>query len=137
MQLFLRGVVLPFRKGKALERGIENITPTRVRLPVAVDDAVFPLAHLPSDAPVKQGEELCRMDDMAVISTVCGTVEGTVMMHHPLYGPLQCADILPGGTEEVQLPIPTEEELTPDAIIEIARAAAIYDELDGIPLYVK
>lgn len=137
MQLFLRGVALPFRKGKALERGIETVAPLRVRLPVATDDSTFPLAHLPADAPVQAGEEMCRMDDMPVVSTVCGTVEGTVMMHHPIYGPLQCADIQPDGTDEVLLPIRAEEELTPDTIIEIAREAAIYDELDGIPLWEK
>ena len=137
VQLFLRGIVLPFRKGKALERGIEDVTPATVRLPVAIDDTVFPLAQLPHNAPVKQGEELCRMDDMPVVSTVCGTVDGTVMIHHPFYGPFQCADIRCDGSEEVQLPIREEEELTPDTIIEIAREAAVYDELDGIPLWEK
>lgn len=137
VQLFLRGIVLPFRKGKALERGIEDVTPASVRLPVATDDTVFPLAQLPPDAPIRCGEELCRMDDMPVLSSVCGKVEGTLMIHHPLYGPLQCADILCDGTEEVPLPIVTEEELTPDAIIELAREAAVYDELDGIPLWEK
>lgn len=136
MQLFLRGIVLPFRKGKALERGIEEVNPVRVRIPIATDDTVFPLAHLPSDAPVKRGEELCRMDDMAVLSPVCGTVDGTLMIHHPLYGALQCADVVADGTDEVTLKI-TDEELTPDTIIEIARDAAIYDELDGIPLWEK
>lgn len=136
MQLFLRGVVLPFRKGKALQRGIEEVNPVRVRIPVATDDTVFPLAHLPSDAPVKQGEELCYMDDMPVLSTICGTVEGTLMIHHPLYGTLQCADILSDGTDVEPFTL-TEEELTPDSIIAIARQAAIYDELDGIPLWEK
>lgn len=137
MPLFLRGVVLPFQKGKALERGIEEITPDTVRLPIATDDSVFPLAELPPDAPVVCGGELCRMDGMPVISTVCGTIEGTLMIHHPLYGPLQCADILAKGIAEETLPIVPEEELTPDRIIEIAREAAVYDELDGIPLWEK
>ncbi len=119
-----------------MERGIEKVNPVGVRVPIATDDTVFPLAHLPSDAPVKQGEELCRMDDMPVLSTVCGTVEGTLMIHHPLYGALQCADILCDGTTEMPLTL-TDEELTPDSIIAIAREAAIYDELDGIPLWEK
>ena len=137
MPLFLRGVVLAFQKGKALERGIEELTPDSVRLPVATDDKVFPLADLAPDAPVMQGEELCQLDDMPVISTVCGTVEGTLMIHHPLYGPLQCADVQVNGSEVLHLPVTKEEELTPDAIIEIARQAAVYDELDGIPLWEK
>ncbi len=137
MQLFLRGVVLPFRKGKALERGIEELNPASVRLPVAANDKVFPLAQLPPNAPIRSGEELCRMDDMPVVSPVCGTVEGTLMIHHPLYGPLQCADIRADGDKEILLPILKDEELTPDTIIEIAREAAVYDELDGIPLWEK
>ena len=137
MQLFLRGIVLPFQKGKALERGIEELTPDSVRLPVATDDSTFPLAELPPDAPVGQGEELCRLDGMPVVSTIGGTVEGTLMLHHPLYGPLQCADVQAGDSTVSLLPIPTAEELTPDAIIEIAREAAVYDELDGIPLWEK
>ena len=137
MQLFLRGIVLPFQKGKALERGIETLAPDSVRLPVAADDSVFPLAHLAPDAPVAQGEELCRMDDMPVVSTISGTVEGTLMIHHPLYGPLQCADVSAADSAESRISTPTEDELTPDAIIEIAREAAVYDELDGIPLWEK
>ena len=137
MQLFLRGIVLPFQKGKALERGIEDLTPTSVRLPVAADDSVFPLADMAPDAPVAEGQELCQLQGMPVISTVCGTVDGTLMIHHPLYGALQCADVLVDGSNEERLPVLSEEELTPDAIIEVARQAAIYDELDGIPLWEK
>lgn len=137
MQLFLRGIVLPFQKGKALERGIEALTPARVRVPVATDDSVFPLSHLPADAPVKQGEALCELDGMPALSSVCGTVDGTVMIHHPLYGPLQCADVAADGSDEMHLPLTATEDLTPEAIIDIARAAAIYDELDGVPLWEK
>ena len=137
MQLFLRGIVLPFQKGKALERGIEALTPSAVRIPVATDDSVFPLATLPPDAPVVQGQELCQLEGMPVVSPVCGTVDGTLMIHHPLYGPLQCADILADGTADHRLPLLSEEEMTPDAIIEVARQAAVYDELDGIPLWEK
>lgn len=137
MQLFLRGIVLPFQKGKALERGIEDLTPDRVRLPVAADDSVFPLADMAPDAPVAEGQELCQLQGMPAVSTVCGTVDGTLMIHHPLYGALQCADVVVNGTVEERLPIRSEEELTPDTIIEIARQAAVYDELDGIPLWEK
>ena len=137
MQLFLRGIVLPFQKGKVLERGIENLTPDSVRLPVSADDSTFPLADLAPNAPVKQGETLCYLDDMPVVSTVSGIVEGTLMIHHPLYGPLQCADVQADGSAEALLPLPQEDQLTPDDIIAIARDAAVYDELDGIPLWEK
>lgn len=137
MQLFLRGIVLPFRKGKAIERGIEDLTPDSVRLPVGTEEAVFPLSSLPAHAPVQWGQELCRMDGTPVVSPVSGTIDGTVMIHHPLYGALQCVDLLVSGNSRQHLPLVQEEELTPDAIIEIAREAAVYDELDGIPLWEK
>lgn len=137
MQLFLQGIVLPFQKGKALERGIEALTPPCVRVPVATDDSTFPLAALPPNAPVAQGQELCVLDNMPVVSPVSGTIDGTVMIHHPLYGPLQCADVLPAGDHVERLPILPAEALTPEAIIEVARQAAVYDELDGTPLWEK
>ena len=52
MPLFPRGVVLPFQKGKALERGIETLEVTSVRQPLCPAHAENPIAHLPADAPV-------------------------------------------------------------------------------------
>jgi len=137
MQLFLPGIVLPFQKGKALERGVEDLPVTRVRVPLGPGDADSPIAHLPADAPVACGGELCRDEDFPIVSTVAGTIEGTVVINHPVYGSLQCADILAAGEEEQRLPVLPEEELTPAIILQIAREAAIYDELDGIPLWEK
>ncbi|MBQ4332710.1 MAG: 4Fe-4S dicluster domain-containing protein [Clostridia bacterium] len=137
MPLFQRGVVLPFQKGKALERGIESLDVTGVRLPLAAGDMDSPISHLAADTPVACGQELCRMDDTPVVSTVSGTLEGTVAIHHPLYGSLLCADIRADGDAEDRLPVLPEDELTADVILQIARDAAIYDELDGIPLWEK
>ena len=137
MQLFLPGVVLPFQKGKALERGIEDLPVPQVRVPLASGNADSPIAHLPADVPVACGGELCRDGDFPVISTVSGAIEGTVVIQHPVYGSLQCADILAAGEEELRLPVLPEEELTPEVILRIAREAAIYDELDGVPLWEK
>ncbi len=137
MQLFLRGIVLPFQKGKTLERGIEEMTPGQVRLPLAGGDAASPIAHLAADTPLVAGQELCRNDGMPVVAPIPGTIEGTVVTNHPLYGPLLCADIQAAGEGEERLPVLPEEELTPQAILAIAREAAIYDELDGIPLWEK
>lgn len=137
MQLFLPGVVLPFQKGKALERGIEDLPVAQVRVPLGPGDAESPIAHLAEDTPVACGGELCRDDDFPIVSTVSGVIEGTVVIHHPVYGSLQCADILAAGEEEQRLSVMAEEELTPAAILEIAREAAIYDELDGVPLWEK
>lgn len=137
MQLFLPGVVLPFQKGKALERGVEDLSVSQVRVPLAPVDADSPIAHLPADVPVACGSELCRDEEFPIVSPVAGAIEGTVVIHHPVYGSLQCADILAGGEEEERLPVLPEEELTPETIMHIAREAAIYDELDGIPLWEK
>ncbi len=138
MQLFLRGIVLPFQKGKALERGIEELPDkSGVRIPIAKGDSASPIADLPEDAPLTCGEELCRAADFPILSTISGTLEGTVVMNHPLYGSLLCADVLPEGDREERLPVIPEEELTPDSILDIARQAAIHDDLDGSPLYQK
>lgn len=137
MQLFLPGIVLPFQKGKALERGVEDLSVARVRVPLGPADADSPIAHLPADTPVACGGELCRDEDFPIVSTVSGIIEGTVVIHHPVYGALQCADIETAGEEEQRLPVLPEEELTPEVILQIAREAAIYDELDGIPLWEK
>lgn len=139
MQLFNRGVVLPFQKGKALEHGIEPLTPTEVRIPVAPGDEVSPIAHLPADAPVTRGDELCRVSYTPAVATVTGILEGTMAIHHPLYGSLLCANIRTEGDGESEtcLPVLAEEELTPEIIVNIARDAGIYDELDGVPLWEK
>ena len=137
MQLFNPGVVLPFQKGKALEHGIEPLVPTEVRVPLALGDQPSPIAHLPADAPVTCGDELCRIQYTPAVSSVTGVIEGTMVINHPLYGSLLCADINTTGEGETCLPVLAEEELTPKAILEIAKEAAIYDELDGIPLWEK
>ena len=138
MPFFLRGIVLPFQKGKTLGRGIEEMTPREVRVPLAPADAVNPIGHLDADTPVPCGESLCRNDDTPVVSPISGTIEGTVVTNHPLYGSLLCADINASASEEeVRLPVVPEEELTPEMILDIAKEAAIYDELDGVPLWEK
>ncbi len=137
MPLFNRGVVLPFQKGKALEHRIEVLNPTEVRVPVAPGDEASPIAHLPADAPVTCGDELCRIAYTPAIATVSGVLEGTMVVNHPLYGSLLCADIRAEGEGETCLPVVSEEELTPEAIVNIARDAGVYDELDGVPLWEK
>ena len=136
MQLFLPGVVLPFQKGKIPEQ-IEDLTVSQVRIPVASTHADSPIAHLPADLPIACGGALCHDEEFPIVSTISGTIEGSVVTHHPVYGPLQCVDILAAGEEEERLPVVPEEELTPEIILQIARDAAIYDELDGIPLWEK
>lgn len=138
MQFFLRGVVLPFQKGKALERGIEELSVSRVRVPLASADGEYPQLTLPEDGTVACGDALCCTDGTPVYATVAGQVEGSVVIQHPLYGSLLCADIAAeGDNTAAPLPVIPEDELTPEAILNIAREAAIYDELDGVPLWEK
>ena len=136
MQLFLPGVVLPFQKGKIPEQ-IEDLTVAQVRVPVGSADEENPIPHLQDDQPIACGGELCRDDGFPIISGISGTIEGAVVINHPVYGALQCVDVLAAGEDEERLPVIPEEELTPEQILEIAREAAIYDELDGIPLWEK
>lgn len=136
MQLFLPGVVLPFQKGKIPEQ-IEDLPVAQVRVPVGSANEMNPIHHLQDDQPVACGGELCRDGDFPIISSVSGAIEGTVVINHPVYGTLQCVDVLAAGEEEERLPVVPEEELTPELILQIAREAAIYDELDGIPLWEK
>ena len=138
MQLFLRGVVLPFQKGKALEHGIEELPVSGVRVPLAPAGGEQPQLTLSDDGAVTCGDTLCCTDDTPVFATVTGQVEGSVVIQHPLYGSLLCADITAAGDGVADpLPVIPEEELTPEIILNIAREAAIYDELDGVPLWEK
>ena len=135
MQLFPRGVVLPFQKGKTLMRGIEELpAPCAVRFPVAMAEAESPIAHLAEDTPLAMGQELCRQNELPIRSPISGTLEGSVVLNHPLFGDLLCVDIQPDGETEERLPVVPEEELTPETILDIAREATVYDELDGSPL---
>lgn len=138
MQFFKQGVPLPFQKGKTLERGVEELTVTQVRLPVASGAADAAMPELTATA-VTTGNELCRNDGTPAVAPITGTIEGAVLIDHPLYGPLRCVDITAADRqeEEDRLPIPAEEDLTPEIILHIAQDAAIYDELDGIPLWEK
>lgn len=138
MQLFLRGIVLPFQKGQAVGTGIEDLTVSRpVRIPLAAGGEEHPLTAVGDNHPLAQGEELCRADDLPVLSTVAGTLSGTVMLQHTLYGELLCAEVQPEGVAVHTIPTLTDEEATPAAILKAAQDAAIYDELDGMPLAEK
>lgn len=139
MQLFLRGVVLPFQKGNAWKKKIEHIQPaTPVRIPIAGPEDASPTIAGADGSPLSAGQTLCQPEGkLPVLSSVSGQVDGTVVVNHPLYGQMLCAEIRPTTGEEALLPVLPETELTPDKIIELAVAAGIYDELDGTPLAKK
>ena len=143
MKLFLRGVVLPFQKGDAINNPIENFQPTeplRIPLKRAKEAIGADRLSLPENAPLAEGALLCAPaeQDTPVLATVAGRLDGTVVLNHPQYGELLCAELRPGeeSTPEKLEFIP-KNELRPDSIIAIARQAGIYDELDGVPLWEK
>lgn len=141
MGIFLRGTVLPFQKGDAPLNKIEDykaIGPVRIPLVRPDIDASVPTLSFDDDAPVLAGSVLYQEEnELPMLATVAGNIAGTVVLQHPQYGKLLCAELIPTEGETESLPAPLPEELTSEDILRIARDAAIYDELDGIPLVEK
>lgn len=92
---------------------------------------------------VKEGDHVLRYTALsapqtaaAVRSPISGKVSEIKKMDHPLLGEVICAVIEPdpfGKSERIS----PKSGLTDDEIIEIAQAAGIIDEYDGIPLSKK
>lgn len=141
MDLFPKGVVLPFQKGTAPRHKIDDFkATTAVRVPLTRLGVDTPVPALPfeEDAPIALGSVLySEENDVPVLAPIAGTFAGTVVLQHPQYGKLLCAEIIPGEGSEETLPVRAAEELTAEEILCIARDAAIYDELDGVPLAEK
>ncbi len=141
MTIFPRGIVLPFQKGTAPHQPIGELQPAQpVRIPLLrPSEERIPTVSLAENAPVAAGEVLYLENEQETpaLAGVAGTVSGTVVLNHPQYGELLCAELHPTGTATEALPVLPEAELTADAVIRIARQAAIYDELDGVPLWEK
>lgn len=89
---------------------------------------------------VFQGDRLTPPEEEHLLpmrSPVEGVFEGVRELSHPLYGVLSCAvirpAIMPSPQPEAEQPVSP----TPDQVITAAKAAAIIDELDGVPLFRK
>ncbi len=142
MGLFDQGVVLPFQKGNAPFHNINDFkTTAAVRVPLVrlgIDTPV-PSLSFEEDAPIARGSILyCEENELPVLAPIAGRFGGTVVLQHPQYGKLLCAELLPTNDgEEETLAVLPDEELTADEILRIAQDAAIYDELDGVPLAEK
>ncbi len=142
MQPFVPGIVLPFQKGIAVKKSIvtfQPIEPVRIPLLRMQDDQQVDI-RLQEDEPCAIGQVLHQENEQEVpaLSSVCGTVSGTVAIEHPQYGSLLCAELHPSGRDKRQnIALPETDKLSPDDILRIAKEAAIYDELDGVPLYEK
>ena len=141
MDLFPKGVVRPFQKGSAPRHNIEDFKATAaVRVPLTRLGIDTPVPTLPfeEDAPITRGSVLYyEENELPVLAPIAGKFGGTVVLQHPQYGKLLCAEIIPDEGDEELLPVRTAEELPADEILRIAQDAAIYDELDGIPLAEK
>lgn len=141
MDLFPKGVVLPFQKGAAPRHKIDDFKATvAVRVPLVRLDIDTPVPTLPfdEDAPIALGSILYREEnELPALAPIAGRFGGTVVLQHPQYGKLLCAEIIPDEGGEETLPVRTAEKLTAEEILRIAQDAAIYDELDGIPLAEK
>ena len=142
MQPFVPGIVLPFQKGVAVKKSIVTFQPIEpVRIPLMrIQDGLQPDIRLQEDEPCVIGQVLYQENEQEVpaLSSICGTVSGTVAIEHPQYGALLCAELHPTGRDKQQdIPLPDTDNLSPDDILRIAKDAAIYDELDGVPLYEK
>ncbi len=144
MTIFQRGIALPFNKGDAAQQPIESYTVTgTVRVPLAQLDTDMPVPTLSFDenTQFKAGNVICHADgELPVLAPIDASFGGTVVLQHPQYGKLLCAELIPVepvADDEDRLPTHNTDSLTADDIIAIARNAAIYDELDGIPLAEK
>lgn len=142
MNLFPEGVVLPFRKGAAPLGKIEDFrVQEAVRVPLVRLGIDTPVPDLPfeEDAPITRGSVLYSEEgELPVLAPIAGSFGGTVVLQHPQYGKLLCAELIPAESgEEETLTVRPAEELTAEDILRIAHEAAIYDELDGIPLAEK
>ncbi len=139
MGIFQSGVVLPFHKGDAPQNAIEELTATGiVRVPLIRLDVNTPVPTLDfeENAPIAAGSVLYREDgELPVLAPIAATFGGTVVVQHPQYGKLLCAELIPtdAGLEKM-LTVQDADNLTDEEILTIARDAAIYDEIDGVPL---
>ncbi len=139
MPLFLRGIVLPFQKGKAVKRPIDQLLPQhplRIPLASATEDDLPQPAGTDGSQLIK-GQPLCYNKNTPILTPVCGVLSGTVVLQHPIAGEVLCAEIQPEGLGEDTMEVVPFKDLTPQQIIDTAEKAAIYDELDGQPLATK
>ncbi len=141
MKLFLPGMVLPFQKGDAAKRPPEAFIPSeplRIPLTMTPDAEAAPTLLAETGDRVPAGAVLLQSEkELPAIANCAGRLEGTLVLNHPQYGEMLCAELYPEGDERELLPVTPAGEISADTILEAARDAAIYDELDGACLIDK
>lgn len=137
-----KGIRLVFQKSPAIDKPTAEWSDvSRVVLPYTyfsesdANPAVFLYDTVRRGTPLSVSET----DSQApVLSSVTGVVSGAREVVHPLYGTLNCAVIDRLSTEaEPDVPVPISGELERETVWELAEAAHIIDELDGVPLVLK
>ncbi len=146
MAFFSHGVILPFQKGeidKIPTEALPGSCPMRIPLTDGQNAADIS-TQFDETTVYAAGAQLYRSSDtvVPVLTGVCGRIIGTVVINHPQYGELLCAQFQPETTADrsvapLSLPPLTADTPSPDDICAAARDAAIYDELDGVPLWEK
>lgn len=135
-----RGVRLPSWKEPAASRRIEELADNpRVYIPLSY--AGEGQCVLREYAAVLRGQAISQSADPngpATPASVSGVFTGVHVLTHPLFGNLRCAAL----DCMVSTPEPPKEVVRPGslsatALLDIARQAAIVDELDGSYLYEK
>lgn len=141
MKMFLPGLALPFQKGEAPDQPVEIFHPTvplRIPLLLSANGEPSKIPALETDVPLRAGAVLAEEPDgVPAIASCAGTVAGTVVINHPQYGEMLCAELHPGDGESEMLPVTPADEVTAQTVLSAAREAAIYDELDGACLIDK
>lgn len=111
----------------------------RIYLPLSYGEET-PICRFAEGDRIAQGDRMTAPENADLLPTyspVEGVLESVRRLSHPLYGELACAVIRPAI---MPTPPPESEQVitpTPAQVIAAAKAAAIIDEIDGIPLYRK
>ncbi len=135
-----RGVRLPSLKEPAASRSIEEIADNpRVYIPLSYTGEGQ--CVLREYATVLRGQAVSQSthpNAPTIPASVSGVFTGLRTMPHPLFGELcyavlDCMVSVPAPPQEVVRP----GSLSASALLDIARQAAIVDELDGVYLYEK
>lgn len=142
MAIYSRGVYLPQRKEPAASLPIADLEePGRILLPFSNSEEQFASPSVQDYDTVAVGDVVARAAETwncPVRSSVTGVVAGTQAVEHPLFGTMQCLAIdCVVAAQRDPFEHRDTESLTPQQIAEIARAAAIVDELDNVPLHRK
>lgn len=134
-----------FSRGLRMEQEKKSILAQPIQaLPVG-ETLTLPLPGAENSAfrLVKEGDRVSRFTALSApqaAAPVCSPVSGRVTelkrITHPLLGEATCAVIEPDSFGKAERLAP-KNDLTEDEIIEIAQAAGIIDEYDGLPLSKK